>query len=116
MVAAVTLASHRFQSWYLLGALPFFGLACTPVWRRWWIAMVAFAATPQFVYLLPRTAPVLPVWSAVTTATVVLLFLANFRARYWDPDLGDTEGSNPDPSLTPVTPLGVASDPTGGDP
>jgi hypothetical protein len=82
VVAALTLASHRFQSWYLLGALPFFGLACTTAWRRWWIAVVAVVPTTEFACVLPRTAAVLPVWVGVTTAAGVVLFLLSFRARY----------------------------------
>jgi hypothetical protein len=82
-VAVVTLASHRFQSWYLLAALPFFGLHCTAVWRRWWLAVVALAVSTEFVHVLPRASPLLPVWSVVTNAGVVVAFLASFRARYW---------------------------------
>jgi hypothetical protein len=82
VVGVLTLASHRFQAWYLVAALPFFGLHCTEVWRRWWIAVVGVAVTTEFVYVLPRTALILPVWVAVTTAVTVVLFLASFRARF----------------------------------
>ncbi|HEY5241843.1 MAG TPA: hypothetical protein VIJ22_10270, partial [Polyangiaceae bacterium] len=82
-VAVITLASHRFQSWYLLAALPFFGLHCTAVWRRWWLAVVALAVSTEFVHVLPRASPLLPVWSVVTNGGVVVAFLASFRARYW---------------------------------
>jgi hypothetical protein len=82
VVAALTLASHRFQAWYLMTALPFFGLHCTEAWRRWWIAVVAVSVTTEFVYVLPRTAWLLPPWVAVTTAVTVVLFLVSFRARY----------------------------------
>ncbi|HZU84307.1 MAG TPA: hypothetical protein VE987_15365, partial [Polyangiaceae bacterium] len=85
-VAVITLASHRFQSWYLMAALPFFGLACTDAWRRWWIAVVALSVTPQFAYLLPRTALILPAWTAVSTAAVAVVFVVSFRARYLDVD------------------------------
>jgi hypothetical protein len=95
VVAVLTLASHRFQSWYLVAALPFFGLRCTDAWRRWWIAVVAVAVTTEFVYVLPRTALVLPAWVAVTTAATVLLFLASFRARYLRFD------AEPPPPVTP---------------
>ena len=82
VIAAITLASHRFQAWYLIAALPFFGLCCTEAWRRWWVAVVAVAPTTEFVYVLPRTSLVLPVWVAVTTGATVILFLAWFRARF----------------------------------
>jgi hypothetical protein len=83
-VAVITLASHRFQSWYLIAALPFFGLQCTDVWRRWWVAAVALSVAPELACLLPRTAFVLPPWVALTTAGSVLVFLTSFRARYVD--------------------------------
>ncbi|HEX3345794.1 MAG TPA: hypothetical protein VHS09_14520, partial [Polyangiaceae bacterium] len=82
-VAVVTLASHRFQSWYLLAALPFFALRSTAVWRRWWLAVVALAVATELVHVLPRSSPLLPVWSVVTNGGVVVAFLAYFRARYW---------------------------------
>jgi hypothetical protein len=82
-VAVITLASHRFQSWYLLAALPFFGLHCTAAWRRWWLAVVALAVSTEFVHVLPRASALLPVWSVVTNGGVVVAFLAFFRARYW---------------------------------
>jgi hypothetical protein len=83
LVAVITLASHRFQAWYLLGALPFFGLCCPPAWRRWWVAVVAVSVTTEFVYVMPRTARILPVWVAATTGATVLAFLGWFRARYF---------------------------------
>jgi hypothetical protein len=83
VIAAITLASHRFQAWYLMAALPFFGLCCTEAWKRWWVAVVAVSVTTEFVYVLPRTALVLPVWVAVTTGATVILFLVSFRARYF---------------------------------
>jgi hypothetical protein len=82
VVAAITLASHRFQAWYLMAALPFFGLCCTDAWRRWWVPVVAVAVSTEFVYVLPRTALVLPAWVAVTTGLTVILFLVSFRARF----------------------------------
>jgi hypothetical protein len=85
VVAAVTLASHRFQAWYLMTALPFFGLRCPEPWRRWWVAVVAVSVTTEFVYVLPRTAWLLPPWVAVTTAVTVILFLVSFRARFLRP-------------------------------
>jgi hypothetical protein len=82
VVALLTLASHRFQSWYLVAALPFFGLACTERWRRWWIAVVAIAPTTEFVYVMPRSAVILGPWVAATTGATVVLFLAWFGARF----------------------------------
>ncbi len=68
VVVVITLASHRFQSWYLLAALPFFGLECPPVWRRWWVLITAVSVAPDFTHVLPKTSTLLPVWSATTTA------------------------------------------------
>jgi hypothetical protein len=82
VVAFITLASHRFQSWYLMAALPFFGLRCTPVWQRWWIVAVAVSVAIGFVHVLPTNALLLPVWSAITTAGLMIVFLMSFRARY----------------------------------
>jgi hypothetical protein len=93
VVAAITLASHRFQAWYLMAALPFFGLCCTDAWRRWWIAVVAVSVTTEFVYVLPRTALVLPVWVAVTTGATVVLFVTSFRARFWTLDAARPEAT-----------------------
>jgi hypothetical protein len=56
IVAVLTLASHRFQSWYLVAALPFFGLRCTAVWQRWWISVIPLAVGTEFIHVLPRTA------------------------------------------------------------
>jgi hypothetical protein len=81
-VALVTLASHRFQSWYLMAALPFFGLSCTDVWRRWWLAVVALSVSTEFVHVLPRTSRLLPVVSVIANGGVVAVFLMSFRSRY----------------------------------
>ena len=95
VVAVLTLASHRFQSWYLIAALPFFGLRCTDVWRRWWIAVVALSVSTEFIHVLPRTALLLPVWSVVTNAGVIFVFLMSFRARYWSLDDAPRETTAP---------------------
>jgi hypothetical protein len=83
IVIVVTLASHRFQSWYLMTALPFFGLACNRVWRRWWMAVVALAVSTELIHVLPTTSPVLPVWSVLSNGGVVVVFLMSFRGRYF---------------------------------
>ncbi len=92
--ALLTLASHRFQCWYLLAALPFFGLACPPAWRRWWIAVVAVSVPVDFACVLARTSPVYPVWGALTTGTLVVVFVAWFRSRYVD--FPDGAGARPE--------------------
>jgi hypothetical protein len=83
VIALITLASPRFQSWYLMAALPFFGLCCTAAWRRWWLAAVALSVSTELVHVLARTSPILPVASALTNGGVVVVFLMSFRARYF---------------------------------
>ena len=87
VVAAITLASHRFESWYLMAALPFFGVSCTEAWRRWWVAAVAVTVTVGFAKVMPPTATLMPIWGAVSTGATVLVFLMSFRARYLTPSL-----------------------------
>jgi hypothetical protein len=82
VVAAISLFSHRFQSWYLIAALPWFGLRCEGAWRRWWLLAVAFSVATEFIHVLPRTAALLPVWSVVTNGGVVVVFLLWFRDRF----------------------------------
>jgi hypothetical protein len=84
IVAVLTLASPRFQAWYLLAALPFFGLRCTEGWRRWWIAVVAVSVSMDFIHVLPRSTPLLPAWGVVTTTCLMVVFLMSFRRRYLD--------------------------------
>jgi len=84
VVAVLTLASHRFQAWYLLAALPFFGQCCPPVWRRWWIAVVAVSVSMDFIHVLARTTFLLPAWGVLTTTALMVVFLMSFRARYLD--------------------------------
>jgi hypothetical protein len=86
-VAFLTIASRRFQCWYLLAALPFFGLATTQAWKRWWVAIVLVAVPVDFNCVLERTSPVYPVWGALTTGAQVVLFLAWLKSRYWAPEL-----------------------------
>jgi hypothetical protein len=82
VVAAVTLASHRFESWYLMTALPFFGLSCNEAWRRWWVAAVAASVTVGFAKVMPPSAALMPVWGAVSTGATVVVFVTAFRERY----------------------------------
>ncbi len=82
IVAMVTLASPKFQSWYLMTALPFFALCCPPEWRRWWVWAVATAVAPEFALVLPRSAFLFTPWALTTLASVVV-FLLSFRARFW---------------------------------
>jgi hypothetical protein len=81
-VALLTIAGHRFQCWYLPAALPFFGLACTEAWRRWWIAVVAVAVPVEFACVLERSSAVYPAWGAATTGLQVIVFILWFWARY----------------------------------
>ncbi len=81
-VALLTIAGHRFQSWYLPAALPFFGLACPDVWRRWWTAVVAVAVPVDFACVLERSSAVYPAWGAVTTGALVVVFVLWFKGRY----------------------------------
>jgi hypothetical protein len=81
VVASITLASHRFQSWYLMTALPFFGLRCDEPWRRWWVLVIALATATEFIHELPPTAAIVPVWGVVTNGGVVVVFLLWFRKR-----------------------------------
>jgi hypothetical protein len=83
LVAMVTLASHRFECWYLMVALPFFGLGTTPAWQRWWLAAVALSVAPTFIHVLPRSAALLAPWGALSTGAMVIMFLWSFRARYF---------------------------------
>jgi hypothetical protein len=82
VVAVITLASHRFQSWYLMVALPFFGLRCNDVWRRWWTVVIAVSVSIEFVGVLPRSAFIYAPWTGLTTLAVVVVFLMSFRGRY----------------------------------
>ena len=85
VVAIVTLASPKFQSWYLLAAVPFFALRCPPTWRRWWVWAVGTSVTPEFQHILPRSSPLYVPASLGTLASVVI-FLCWFRGRFWAGD------------------------------
>ncbi len=82
IVVAATLGAPKFEPWYLLPALPFFGLACTPAWRRWLTTAVALSVLPTFANILPAASPIVPVWGVVTTGANVAWFVALFRSRY----------------------------------
>ena len=82
IVVAVTLGAPKFEPWYLLPALPFFGLSCTPPWRRWLAAAVGLSVLPTFANVLPSSSPIVPVWGVLSTGANVAWFLAMFRARY----------------------------------
>ncbi len=102
-VAFLTFASRRFQCWYLLAALPFFGLATTRAWKRWWIAIVFVAVPVDFNCVLERTSPVYPVWGALTTGAQVVLFLAWLKSRYWAPEFLGVDAVPPG-ATAPVAP------------
>src|SRR5215813_6385188 len=82
IVAVATLASPRFQSWYLLAALPFFALRCPEAWRRWWPWAALTSVAPEMANVLPRTAFLFTPWALTTLASVAVFFVW-FRARYW---------------------------------
>lgn len=107
-VALLTLCSPRFQCWYLLAALPFFGLALPPAWRRWWVLVVAVAVPVDFACVLERSSPVYPVWGAVTTGAQVVAFFAWFSSRYLRLEPADAAARSA--ATTPATP---SSPPTG---
>jgi hypothetical protein len=83
IVIALTLASPKFQSWYLMSALPFFGLSCPPVWRQWWPWAIFFSVAQELPLALPRTAVLFPPVVAMSVAMTALVFLWSFRERYW---------------------------------
>ncbi len=85
-VALLTIASHRFQCWYLIAALPFFGVAgdVPPAWTRWWIAATTVSVAVDFACVLERSSPVYPVWGAATTGALAVVFVAWFKSRYVD--------------------------------
>jgi hypothetical protein len=82
IVSVTTLAGRRFEPWYLLAALPFFGLRCTKAWRRWWTMAAGIVVAPTFIQVLPRSTLLLPVWSVLSLIAVMVLFMGSFRARY----------------------------------
>ena len=104
VVVVATIASRRFEPWYLMAALPFFGLGCTDEWRRWWVAAVAASVAPTLVNVLPRTASILPAWSVITTTGLMVVFLSSFRSRYLS--LGDERAARVEETSAGL--LGVA--------
>jgi hypothetical protein len=99
VVIALTLASPKFQSWYLMSALPFFGLGCPPVWRRWWPWAIFFSVTEEFALVLPRTAFLFVPLVCASTAMTAAVCLWSFRARFWRalaPTAGDASTSHVD--------------------
>ena len=85
MIAVTTLASHRFQSWYLVAALPFFGLSSSDAWNKWWLLVVSVSVAVEFSNVLPATSPLFAAWVALSTFAVVATFVAFFRARFFAP-------------------------------
>ena len=65
-----------------MSALPFFGLSCPQVWRRWWVWAVGTSVTQEFSLVLPRSA-VLFAPCAVSTLATTVVFLLWFRTRFW---------------------------------
>jgi hypothetical protein len=83
IIILLTLASPKFESWYLMSALPFFGCACPPVWRRWWPWMVFAAVSKEFPLALPRSALLFKPAVGLTTGLSVAVCLLAFRQRFW---------------------------------
>ncbi len=79
----LTLASPKFESWYLMSALPFFGCACPPVWRRWWPWMVFAAVSKEFPLALPRSAFLFKPAVGLSTLLSIVVCLWSFRQRFW---------------------------------
>jgi hypothetical protein len=86
VIIALTLASPKFQSWYLMSALPFFAYSCPPAWRRWWPWVIFAAVTQEFPLALPRDAALFMPAVAFGTGLTAIVFLWSFRERYfrWD--------------------------------
>ena len=97
IVVTITLAGPKFEPWYLLPALPFFGLSCTSAWRRWLTTAVALSVLPTFANVLPSTSPMVPVWGVLSTGANVTWFLAMFRSRYLV-SVADTSDAAPRPA------------------
>lgn len=84
VVIATTIVSPVFHSWYLLAALPFFGLSCSPAWRKWWVVVVALSVTEGFSLTLPRDATLFAICVALSTGATALAFFWRLRSRFWD--------------------------------
>jgi hypothetical protein len=102
VVIVLTLASPKFQSWYLMSALPFFGLGCPSVWRRWWPWAIFFSVTEEFALVLPRTAVLFAPLVACSTAMMAAVCLWSFRDRFWRPFV-----ARPNDAASEVAGLGV---------
>jgi hypothetical protein len=85
LILAATLGAPKFEPWYLLPALPFFGLSCTRTWRRWLTTAIALGVLPTFANVLPSASPIVPIWGVLSTGANVAWFLAMFRGRYLGP-------------------------------
>ncbi|MGD0527102.1 MAG: hypothetical protein ABSE49_18305, partial [Polyangiaceae bacterium] len=94
LVLSATLGAPKFEPWYLLPALPFFGLSCTGPWRRWLTTAIALGVLPTFANVLPSASPIVPVWGVISTGANVAWFLAMFRGRYLG-SLDDARGVSP---------------------
>ena len=89
IIIVLTLASPKFESWYLMSALPFFGCACPPIWRRWWPWMVFAAVSKEFPLTLPRNALLFKPAVGLSMAMTVAVCLCCFRQRFWRPPVLD---------------------------
>jgi hypothetical protein len=65
-----------------MSALPFFGLSCPPVWRRWWPGVIFFAVAQEFPLALPRNAVLFAPAVGISVFMTGVMFLWSFRGRY----------------------------------
>ena len=83
VMIVLTLASAKFQSWYLMSALPFFGLSCPAPWRKWWVWVIFASVAQELPLALPRDAKLFVPTVAFATGLSAILFLWAFRSRYF---------------------------------
>jgi hypothetical protein len=89
IVIVLTLASPKFQSWYFMTSLPFFGLCCPPAWRRWWPWVLLATVAQEFPLQLPRNALLFMPAVGLAGGASAIIFLWSFRSRFWrTEDLG----------------------------